>query len=79
MFAIGDRVTISLAGTRWCVIRGGDFSPHGSNPFGIEGVVVQDRGPDNGLRFRVKWSNGSTNSYAEWDLEAVRAIIVENE
>ncbi len=70
MFKVGDKVTMSLQGTRWCEIRNGDFWRGGSNPFGIEGTVVQVR---NGYqkyarRFRVDWDNGRTNSYSESDL-----------
>ncbi len=67
MFKVGDKVTMSLQGTRWCKIRNGDFWRGGSNPFGIEGTVVQVRDEFH-LRFRVNWDNGRINSYSESDL-----------
>ena len=68
MFKVGDKVTMSLQGTRWCEIRNGDFWRDGNNPFGIEGTVIQVRGDDYCLSFRVKWVNGKINAYAETDL-----------
>ncbi len=68
MIQVGDRVTISRIGTRWCEIKSGDFYRGGSNPFGIEGTVIQVR-RNGGLTIRVAWDNGARNSYAESDLD----------
>lgn len=68
MFNIGDAVTMSLTGTRWCTIENGDFSPNGSNPFGVGGTVIQVRDSLPSLRFMVEWDNGRINSYSEKDL-----------
>lgn len=68
MINVGDRVTISMVGTRWCEIKNGDFYRGGSNPFGIKGTVIQVR-RNGGLTIRVAWDNGTTNAYAEMDLD----------
>lgn len=68
MLQVGDRVTISMAGTRWCDIRGGDFYRGGPNPFGIAGTVTNTK-RDRHLHIRVAWDNGASNSYAEEDLD----------
>lgn len=78
MFNIGDVVTMSLTGTRWCTIENGDFSPNGSNPFGVEGTVIQVRDNLSYLRFRVEWDNGRINSYSEKDLVHLKSTL-ENE
>lgn len=68
MLQVGDRVTISRVGTRWCDIRGGDFYRGGSNPFGIAGTVTHTNQASH-LHIRVAWDNGLSNSYAEMDLD----------
>lgn len=68
MINVGDRVTISTVGTRWCEIRGGAFYRGGSNPFGIAGTVT-DTNRNSHLNLRVAWDNGTSNSYAERDLD----------
>ena len=76
MINVGDRVTISMVGTRWCDIRGGGFYRGGSNPFGIAGTVTGVN-PNGYLRFRVAWNNGTSNSYDEGDLDPL-CINLEN-
>jgi hypothetical protein len=76
MLQVGDRVTISMVGTRWCGIRGGDFCREGSNPFGIAGTVIGIN-PNSHLDFTVAWDNGTRNSYAESDLDPL-CISLEN-
>ena len=76
MIQVGDRVTISRIGTRWCEIRGGDFYRGGSNPFGIAGTVTNTT-RDSYLHIRVAWDNGASNSYAERDLDHL-SINLEN-
>lgn len=76
MLQVGDRVTISRVGTRWCDIRGGDFYRGGSNPFGIAGTVT-DTNRNSHLNLRVAWDNGTSNSYAESDLDPL-CINLEN-
>ena len=75
MIQVGDRVTISRIGTRWCEIRGGDFCRDGNNPFGIAGTVVGTG--HRGLNIRVAWDNGTINAYAEMDLDPL-SINLEN-
>lgn len=77
MFKVGDKVTMSLQGTRWCEILNGDFYRGGTNPFGIEGVVIQVR-KEGVLRYRVAWENGCTNAYSEGDLVLLN-FTLENE
>ena len=76
MLQVGDRVTISMVGTRWCDIRGGAFYRGGSNPFGIAGTVI-GANPNGHLKFRVAWDNGASNSYDERDLDPL-CINLEN-
>lgn len=76
MINVGDRVTISMVGTRWCSIRGGDFYRGGENPFGIAGTVI-DTNRNSSLKLRVAWDNGTSNSYAERDLDPL-CINLEN-
>lgn len=76
MLQVGDRVTISMVGTHWCSIRGGDFYRGGANPFGIVGTVT-DTNRNSHLNLRVDWDNGTSNSYAEIDLDPL-CINLEN-
>lgn len=76
MIQVGDRVTISSVGTRWCDIREGDFYRGGSNPFGIAGTVTHANQTSH-LHIRVAWDNGLSNSYAECDLDPL-SINLEN-
>lgn len=75
MLKVGDKVTISQQGTRWCYIRNGDFDRGGDNPYGIEGEVVEIK--SHGLPVRVRWGNGALNTYQEYDLTLV-SVDLEN-
>lgn len=66
MLKVGDIVTISQQGTRWCEIRNGDFYRDGLNPYGIEGEVLRIKA--GGLPVHVRWSNGTLNAYKDYDL-----------
>ena len=66
-FKVGDIVTISRRGTRWCEIRNGDFWRDGHNPYGTEGEVINIK--RDGLPIQVSWSNGAINTYQEIDLD----------
>lgn len=67
MFKVGDIVTISQQGTRWCQLREGNFDGNGNNPYGIEGEVIAV-----GDWISVEWNNGWENNYREGDLDLVR-------
>lgn len=75
MIKVGDIVTISQQGTRWCGIRNGDFYRDGYNPYGIEGKVIEIK--PGGLPVQVSWSNGYLNTYQEHDLTLV-SVDLEN-
>lgn len=78
MISVGDRVTISMQGTRFCSIKNGYFSRTGNNPFGVEGVVEHIRKGDASLPYMVRWDNGHSNAYTKGDLSLIN-LVEENE
>ena len=69
---IGTKVRMSEAGKR-------KWKESFSNPYDREGVVCKHKPPDEFfLPYSVKWSNGSTNSYQEGDLNPIQTFTIED-
>ena len=78
-FQVGDRVRLSQLGKN-------TYTDTDTNPFDVEGVIRKDREADDalkrdplyyifvegmGMRWEVNWPNGTSNSYADEDLDIV--------
>ncbi len=79
-FQVGEIVTLSLRGRRHIIDMILAEKGRGSNPIGISGTVTTTKGygEHDPLPIRVKWDNGTSNSYDKRDLEYFN-LSLENE
>ena len=66
-FNVGDRVVMTRYGHE-------RYGTNHNNPLNIEGVIVDYEAPF----WKVKWDNGTNNTYRKGTIELVSAFSLEN-